>query len=529
MLFRSGDTHGMEADWERTLWPWRDQVIRAFRQNQPFDQFTIEQLAGDLLPNATQEQRIATGFHRNNRSTAEGGLIEEELLCNYAAERAEVTGTVWLGLTVGCARCHDHKYDPITQRDYYALFDFFHSIDEQGSNGNAAAPMPSLAVPNAATEQELSGLQAAIAELEQGLAQFAPEAAAQAMRWQQTEGDRLQAQWQVPRLLHSATASGSRLAQLPDGSIRATGALADEDDYELQVALPEGSIGAVRIEALRDDDCGPGRDTHGNFVLTDVTLHVVHADGTKTPLVRTKASADFAQRGFAPALAIDNDPRSGWAIGAQTSDHALVCSIEPQVARPAKGTHLQVHLAFRSPYPRHSLQRFRIAFAAEVSVPSVALLPWQSTPPIARLGLEHLDAEAEPETDPSAAFAPAPEGSDDTVHALPAVVGTTLLERILVADRACEITLGLGSDDGIGVWLDGERIFARNAQRAAQPDQELVPLRLAAGQHRLRIAIVNTGGIGGYFARLAGVSPDGVAPDIAAALQVPFEIGRAHV
>jgi hypothetical protein len=104
------------------MWRWRDWVIQAFNRNMPFDEFTIEQLAGDLLPNPTLEQRIATAFHRNHRTSAEGGIVPEEFRVEYVADRAETTSTVWLGLTVGCARCHDHKYDPIKQKEYYQLF-----------------------------------------------------------------------------------------------------------------------------------------------------------------------------------------------------------------------------------------------------------------------------------------------------------------------------------------------------------------------------------------------------------------------
>jgi hypothetical protein len=112
---RYGDTNGYQTDGVRDMWRWRDWVINAFDRNMPFDQFTIEQLAGDLLPNPTLDQRIATAFHRNHRTNAEGGIVPEEFRVEYVADRAETTSTVWLGLTVGCARCHDHKYDPVKQ------------------------------------------------------------------------------------------------------------------------------------------------------------------------------------------------------------------------------------------------------------------------------------------------------------------------------------------------------------------------------------------------------------------------------
>ncbi len=145
-LSRYADTHGYHIDSHRDMWPWRDWLIRAFNQNKRFDQFTVEQLAGDLLPEATQEQKIATGFNRNHMINFEGGAIPEEYLTEYIIDRVETTATTWMGLTMGCARCHTHKFDPISQKEFYQFFAFFNSVPEvglDGRNGNAA-PMLSL-------------------------------------------------------------------------------------------------------------------------------------------------------------------------------------------------------------------------------------------------------------------------------------------------------------------------------------------------------------------------------------------------
>ena len=129
---RFADTNGYQNDFNRSMWPYRDVVIQAFNANQPFDQFTIEQVAGDLLPKATRTQQIASGFNRNHRTVTEGGSLEEEWLVENVVDRVETTATVFLGLTMGCARCHDHKFDPIAQREFYEFFDFFHHVDERG-------------------------------------------------------------------------------------------------------------------------------------------------------------------------------------------------------------------------------------------------------------------------------------------------------------------------------------------------------------------------------------------------------------
>ena len=155
-LARYADTYGYQADVERDMSPYRDWVIGAFNRNLPYDQFLVWQLAGDLLPNATREQRIATAFNRLHRQTNEGGSIEAEFRTEYVVDRVNTFGTAMLGLTLECARCHDHKFDPITQRDYYSLFAFFNNIDESGlySHFTNATPSPSLLLwPDRAKQQ----------------------------------------------------------------------------------------------------------------------------------------------------------------------------------------------------------------------------------------------------------------------------------------------------------------------------------------------------------------------------------------
>ena len=159
---RYADTHGFNNDSARTMWRWRDYVIDSFNRNQPYDEFITEQLAGDLLPDPTLEQRIATGFNRNHGINSEGGIIAEEYRVEYVADRVETLGMAWLGLTIKCARCHDHKFDPITQKDYYRLFAFFNNVPEFGEDGRVANAAPLIPAP---TEQQ----QARLAELDSRL------------------------------------------------------------------------------------------------------------------------------------------------------------------------------------------------------------------------------------------------------------------------------------------------------------------------------------------------------------------------
>ncbi len=155
---RYADTNGYQSDGVRSMWRWRDWVIDAFHRNMPFDRFTVEQIAGDLLPDAKTSQKVATGFHRNHRTSAEGGIVDEEFRVEYVADRAETTSTVWLGLTMGCSRCHDHKYDPLTQRDFYSLFAFFNNVPEKGFVYNFGNEPPFIAAPNEEQEAKLTAL-----------------------------------------------------------------------------------------------------------------------------------------------------------------------------------------------------------------------------------------------------------------------------------------------------------------------------------------------------------------------------------
>ncbi len=162
-LARYADTNGFQGDPERTMWPWRDWVVNALNANMPFDQFTIEQLAGDLLPNATRDQKIASGFHRNNMYNGEGGRIAEETRVENVFDRVETTGTVWLGVTFSCARCHDHKYDPIMQKDYFAMYDIFNQMSETGKLGGGGQVAPILDV---STPEELAAVKTATARVD---------------------------------------------------------------------------------------------------------------------------------------------------------------------------------------------------------------------------------------------------------------------------------------------------------------------------------------------------------------------------
>jgi hypothetical protein len=181
---RYADTNGYQTDGERQMWRWRDWVIDAYNQNMPFDQFTIEQLAGDMLPDATLDQKIATAFHRNHSQNGEGGIVTDEFLVEYAVDRVSTTGTVWMGLTLGCARCHDHKFDPITQKEFYEVLANFNNIPERGKAFKYVNSPPLVTAPTVDQQAEIAVMDAELAGARAALAGFDSDAATAQVEWE---------------------------------------------------------------------------------------------------------------------------------------------------------------------------------------------------------------------------------------------------------------------------------------------------------------------------------------------------------
>ncbi|MFN3323852.1 MAG: DUF1553 domain-containing protein [Bryobacteraceae bacterium] len=183
---RYADTNGYQTDAERFMWRWRDWVIDAFNRNMPFDRFTIEQIAGDMLPNATLDQKIASGFNRNHRGNGEGGIIPEEYQVEYVVDRVETTSAVWLGLTMGCARCHDHKYDPLSQKEFYRVYAYFNNVPERGKVFKYGNTPPLVQAPTPEQEQKLQALDKRLADAEHRFASLRAEAGRAQRSWEKS-------------------------------------------------------------------------------------------------------------------------------------------------------------------------------------------------------------------------------------------------------------------------------------------------------------------------------------------------------
>ncbi len=347
-LARYADTNGYEKDKRREIWKFRDWVIDALNRDMPFDQFTIEQIAGDMLPDATIDQKIASGFHRNAMTNEEGGVDPEEAMYEVFVDRVNTTSTVWLGTTLGCAQCHNHKYDPLSQKDYYRMLAFFANADYEtrpaGDGTRYAEARLDLATPD--QEQARTRLQAEIDRLDREFKAVTPEVRDALARWEQSmrEAER---QWTAVTPQTAAATNGVALNLLPDGSVLASGANPALTSYAITAETPLQGITGLRIETLPDPSLpkgGPGRDGYGHFRVTGVQVEIAPAvaTGAQPPqnvTFRTIRANDSAYT-FDPddLLGAGDGPRDrksgSWAINAmretdRLARHAVIAAEKP--------------------------------------------------------------------------------------------------------------------------------------------------------------------------------------------------------
>jgi hypothetical protein len=399
---RYADTDGYQGDRTRENWPWRDWVIDAFNQNMPFDQFTIEQFAGDLLPKATPEQKLATCFHRNHMTNGEGGRDPEESRIDYVIDRVNTMGTVWLGLTLGCTQCHSHKFDPISHKDYYRLFAYFNSIDESGGAGTGAKPALKYRSPYAAR---------ALKEAEEYQKQLKPildsERAAAETRFEGWLEKQVQnvaegfTPWQVlqARKLHSV--EGTELNQDSAGVVAVSGLNPFQDDYHLRAGTDLKRVTGIRLEIFpHESHTGGGlsRGASGNFILTDVKLMVQQIGCSEVRDVEfSSAVADVEKQAKGRNYGnirdtLDDDPRNGWTLAdeelnkAHTGVFALAEPLEL-----AENEELIFVMLHRSTAGDSNIGRFRLSVTDQAGASVRSLKPM----PMTQLtGLKAKDAAA---------------------------------------------------------------------------------------------------------------------------------------
>lgn len=569
-IARYADTNGYHHDNYRTQWPWRDWVIRAFNDNKPYDEFVVEQLAGDLLPDGGLDERIATGFCRNHPMTDEGGAIDQEYLVEYAADRVVTTSTAFMAITMNCARCHDHKYDPFTMEDFYGMFAFFNSIEERGLNDlsqgirDFAFP-PFVEAPTDRQRATLERLRERIETTKASLDGPLEGIDEEQSSWEQTVRAGAGVAWADAEVVEATSKGGATLTPRKDGSVLATGANPQQDVFEIRLRTGADQLRLLRLEAMEDESlptAGPGRAHNGNAVLTGVEVEARSladpGQAEAVPLAWAWATHEQQNGDFGVLRAIDDDRASGWAIDAHRMDGprtALFLADDPFGFEG--GTEILVRLRFESIYTEHTLGRVRLTMA-NAGEEALATLPtvwrdWFSASPFKATdantafatrygpeGVERIDLD-DRFSESGKAWTHQPSYADGEVHVFEGERSAFYFGRQVFSPVARTIQASLGSDDTLSVHLNGAELLANNTRRGPAPDQDRVMLPLRAGENALVLKVVNDGGPAGlYFQRddtatdspsaadaLALIEPDRRTPHESDLLRTAFREGRS--
>ncbi len=527
---RYADTSGLHMDAGRQMWAWRDWLLSALRNGMPFDEFLSKQLAGDLLPDATLADRIASGFNRNHVTTDEGGAISEEYLVEYAVDRASTTGSVFLGLTVGCARCHEHKYDPISQEEFYSFYSFFNSIDEPGLYSQVPddqrALEPFILVPTPEREAALSVLQAELDSAQEELDTpiEGEDEARQEFLAKVVEDSDLT--WVDANVVWMKARGGANLELLPDSSILASGENPARDTHVIHLVTQEDHLRMFCLESLPDPSLPQGRvgrAPNGNAVLQSIRVEATSLRDSeqRQEINLSWAWADIEQANgdFRVVNALE-DNSLGWAVdghgNVKGSRTALFLADKPFGFEG--GTRLEVHLNYDSVFSQHAFGRVRLSVARLESQGVdrlwAAMSGWYSTATFRPAqGADVFEAEFGPEEmveldltrefgDDKYRFNYIPTFLDERLNVeFAAGVGATYVARRIFSPGPREFDVFVGSDDGFRLFLDGEEVAKKKVDRGVAPDQDRVTLKVGPGEHTVVFKIVNTGGPAGYYWR----------------------------
>ncbi len=335
-LVRFADTIGYHSDTPRDISPYRDWVIHAYNANLPFDQFTRDQLAGDLIPNPTTDQKVASAYNRLLQTTEEGGAQPKEYAAKYLSDRVRNFSSVWLAGTMGCCECHDHKFDPFTTKDFYSLEAFFADVKEAAVGKRE----PGVPIPDEKQAKELAKLEELIAQARKKLETAAPELAEAQKKWEMSQSGRKAIAWSVLIPETAKSEGGATLKIEKDHSILASGKSPETDTYTITATMNPRNLTGLKLEVLTDKTLpqkGPGRAGNGNFVLTEIEVAIANPQSAIRNPQFSSASATYEQVGavtgnpygkWTASAAIDRDAKGanwGWAIMEQVGkeNHAV--------------------------------------------------------------------------------------------------------------------------------------------------------------------------------------------------------------
>lgn len=371
---RFADSNGFQTDSSRSMWPWRDWVINAYNKNMPFDQFTIEQIAGDMLPNASKSQIIATGFNRNHRLNGEGGLIAEEWRIENVIDRVDTTSQTWLGLTLACARCHDHKYDPISQKEFYQFFAFFNNLPESGTlagNKTGGNTEPVEEIESISESTAIKNIELAIKDQEALILKLDAKVEDMIKEWEPVFREKTKSinnVWVPLNPKNVKSEGGAKFSKLPDGSYLAGGKNPSNDTYTITSPLSKGAFSAILLECFPDPSLpnqSLGRFSNGNFVLSKIEAEL-SGHSLKEPIKISfkKASADYSQKDWDISNVLGNNSSKGWAVDGPTRrENIKAMFVSPQLIDVPENTNITIKL-FHQALSQHNIGRFRVAVSS---------------------------------------------------------------------------------------------------------------------------------------------------------------------
>jgi len=546
---RYADTCGIHMDAGRQIWPWRDWVLNAYRDNLPFDRFVVEQMAGDLIAGGTEEEqmarKVASGFNRNHVTTDEGGAIDEEYKVEYVVDRVATTGSVFLGLTVGCARCHDHKFDPVSQEDFFRLYAFFNSIEEPGLYSQTQdiyrAHEPFMEVPTREQKAKRAELASVLAGLKESLEKRTPEEDEERRRFFSDLERDGGVSWAKVETVAARSTMGSTLTVQPDGSVLASGENPKKDEYEITGRVTDEGLRLISLEALTDPSTKDkvGRAFNGNAVISGLLVEAESvADPTQKKDVHFSwvwANHSQTDGDYDVATLPWNDDARGWALGAHQKSGgrvALLLADEP-FGYPG-GTELRVKVRCASIYEYHNAVRVRVG-AAAIADTGVALLApapshWYVAGPF--------PSQDEPKDMYDKALGPEEGGTldfkrnfgagnqywrfdpvltDNRTVSLAQGRNIFYVGRVVYSPTERDLNVSLGSDDGFRLFVNGELVTENRTERGVMPDQDKATIHLKAGANTVVMKIINTGGPAGYYYRALHGEND-LTGDLAAGL-----------
>lgn len=561
-VVRYGDTHGLHLDNYREMWPYRDWVIRAFNDNKPFDVFTTEQLAGDLLPNPSVDQMIASGYNRCNVTTSEGGSIEEEVYVRNVVDRVETTGVVFMGLTLGCAVCHDHKFDPLTMKDFYSMFAYFNSIDGGALDGNRKDHRPILQVPTDLQTRDLAHWKKEVAAIRKDLIAPMERLDAAQRVWEESLTPRAEnpkRDWRIVDPESFTSAGGATLTKLDDKSVLASGENPAKETLEITGRLKGGNYTAIRLEALTHDTHTAkslARSSNGNAVLSEFVAEIspMGQPGKKVTIKFKRAMAEHEQGDgdFKIANAYDGKQDTGWAVEGHSrrANCAAVFVADKPFGFP-DGAELRCRLDFQTKFAGHHFGRVRLSVSETAadfpaSEPRIELGDWYSigTFTSASYGKRSFGGKFGPEGKPfkeeqtfsdngeTRKWIHHPEWTDGVIHGdLPGTESVTYLYRKIHSSEARKVAIHTGSSDAIKIFVNNKEVFGRNEAREVAADQDKTEISLKEGDNDLMLKVINWRGDAGFYFRME--SPHIVAPNDVALIaaispekRTPAQAGR---